>query len=246
MKEITFFGIFLQLISIILSMISPGALTDNMIFYYLIMIILIVVTFIFMINVKDLNFLVSMFILSYFSVNYLAVCPSIVYLLIYIIGFILTCLYGYFYIFNNAEKQANIIFNKIELPKHKDYLIFKYMTGLPFKYLGNGIIYIKDDKLILEIESDKVEKIYKTEISKQQLKSISSKVVPYIVSKEKMLSREIDYTKAHFTNYNITDQENSLYTKDIKPIKSYRLDILLNDNTKIELITFTDPEHFFK
>ena len=186
-----------------------------------------------------------MFILSYFSIDLIITTHINFYSILYILGFVLTCLYGYFYIFDRINNKTMIKLNNITLPKDKDYIVLKYLSGLPLNNVGNGIIYKDEDKLIIEIENEKDNSVYKKTINKNELDKISSSVKPYIISKEKVLMPSYDYTSQYFTGIAHKNPEDTLYTKSFKPIKSYQIDISLLNGEVISLLSFNDPEKFF-
>ena len=241
MKKITLFGPIINLISLILIVL----ITKQLLIYHIILFILLIILFIFMLKKDEVKYLLLMFLISYNSIYLIINIDFNILVALYILGFILTSIYGYLYIFNMNNNKMRINLNKITIPNDKDYIVLKYLSGLPLNCIGNGIIYKDKDNLIIEIENDKDDKIYKKVITKSELDKITSNVKPYIVSKEKVLIRSYDHTRQYFTGVAHKNPEETLYTKSFKPIKSYQIEITLLNGEKILLLSFNNPEKFF-
>lgn len=159
--------------------------------------------------------------------------------LLYFVGFIAVLIYGYKYVFKNSFNKIDLTFKKIKIPQTESFLACKYICGLPFKHLGNAIITKDDNNVYLKIESDEMDNIYDMTISESQILKFESVERPYVLTKD-------NKKEGRKEKKEIIKSKNQKYKNDVKVIMSYNLTIKLKNGTVIQLITFNDPEKFFK
>lgn len=243
MKHITKSGIFICFISFALLPLT----TEIELIQYILTLGLILWAIITLLIKKDDYHITSLFFLLFASVYIFGLynLNSRYFIYAYIIGYALACLYCYYYVMNKINNKMNLEYNKIQLPENEEYLTCKYLTGLDFKYHGNAIITKDKDTLYIQIEHEKAKDIFKHKITTSELKSIVSTSKPYIVGNFKRLTTGFDPAR-HEHRSIAPDADGTLYTKDIKPIESFQIEINLLNGQTIQFLSFNNPEKFFK
>lgn len=243
MKYITKSGIFICLISF--GMI-PFTTSVGILQYFLTL-GLILWSIISLLRKKDEHFITSLIFLFLASIYVFALYDlnSKYLIYAYFFGYVLICLHCYYYVMNKINNKMNLEYNKIKIPENEEYLTCKYLTGLDFKYHGNAIITKDQDTLYIQIEHEKAKDIFKHKITTSELKSIVSTSKPYIVGKFKRLTTGFDPAR-HEHRSIAPDADGTLYTKDIKPIESFQIEINLLNGQTIQFLSFNNPEKFFK
>ena len=243
MKYITKSGIFICFISFALLPLT----TEIELIQYILTLGLIIWAIITLLIKKDDYHITSLFFLLFASVYIFGLynINSRYFIYAYIIGYVLAFLHFYYFIMNKINNKMNLEYNKIQLPENEEYLTCKYLTGLDFKYHGNAIITKDQDTLYIQIEHEKAKDIFKHKITTSELKSIVSTSKPYIVGNFKRLTTGFDPAR-HEHRSIAPDADGTLYTKDIKPIESFQIEINLLNGQTIQFLSFNNPEKFFK
>lgn len=238
MTKVSFLGIILCIITYILIALSISIEPIR----FIIHIFLLITELIALIRKKSAFYIISTLFLGLVSVSlfqYLDILNSQL-VILYFVGYLLILIYGYNYIFKNSYNKMDLEFKKLEIPHKEDFIACKYISGLPYKYLGNAIITKDENNIYIKIESPKSEHIYEMAIGVNQLLKIESNPRPYILTED--MNREGMKQKRK----KIKLRRTTTFDKpDVKVIPSYNLTIRLKNGTIINLVSFNNPARFF-
>lgn len=159
-----------------------------------------------------------------------------------LVYFLVIILVGCFLILHGLDYNHNkgrIYLKNIKKPNHDNYLVGMYIGYLKHIKSGNVLLERIDDTFIFHIENN--EKVIDYLVKKEDIIKSEVKIKSFHTQGNVIKNHGIDDSRSYFAGTPVGDAEQTVWGKEIKIRKSYFVELLLNNNTKLEVIFFNDP-----
>lgn len=137
------------------------------------------------------------------------------------------------------HNKGRIYLKNIKKPNHDNYLVGMYIGYLKNIKSGNLLLEMIDNAFIFHIENN--EKVIDYLVKKEDIVKSEVKIKSYHTQTDAIKNHGIDASRSYFAGTPVGDAEETVWGKEIKIRKSYFATLFLNDNTKLEVIFFNDP-----
>lgn len=158
-------------------------------------------------------------------------------MLILIVAIIVICFLIY-YELDYRHNKGRIRLDKLNKPKHDNYLIGLYLGNIKDIKSGKVLLEKINDKLIFHIENrEGIKEIY---INKEDIIEKDITIKPYYTQSDSIKNHSVDYGASYFSGTPKSNDDDYIIGKTLKIKKSYNMK-LTTKNNKLELIFFNDP-----